>query len=292
MPYADADGVKLYYEERGRGTPVVFVHEFSGDYRAWRRQVDALSSRSRCIVFNARGYPPSGVPTDQKLYSQDRAVADILAILDHLKIQKAHLVGLSMGGFAVLNVGLQHPDRALSLAAGAAGYGAAPDQRAHWQEGVEALASRWEREGAAAMAASQSTDPYRVQLQNKDASTWAQFVSQLAEHDTTGAALTLRGVQRDRPSVFELEAPLSRMDIPTLIMVGDEDEPCIAPGLFLKKTIATSGICIFPKTGHTMNLEEPELFNAMLQHFFAQVEARRWLPRDPRSLGAHPAKTP
>ena len=103
MPHVTSDdGVKLYYEETGSGTPVVFVHEFAGDYRSWEPQVRHFARRYRCIVYNARGYPPSDVPSDVERYSQDRARDDILAVLDGLKLAKAHIVGLSMGAFAAL----------------------------------------------------------------------------------------------------------------------------------------------------------------------------------------------
>jgi len=110
MPHVSADdGVRLYVEEAGNGPPVVFVHEFAGDHRSWEPQVRALSRRYRCVVYAARGYPPSDVPQDEAAYSQARAVADIVAVLDGLEIERAHVVGLSMGGFATLHLGLRHP---------------------------------------------------------------------------------------------------------------------------------------------------------------------------------------
>ena len=116
MPYADADGVRLYYEEAGSGTAIVFVHEFATDHRGWEPQMRFFSRRHRCIAFNARGYPPSDVPENPDMYSQDRARDDVLAILDGLGIDKAHINGLSMGGFASLHVGFEYPERALSSA--------------------------------------------------------------------------------------------------------------------------------------------------------------------------------
>ena len=113
MPHATADdGVKLYYEEAGNGELVVFVHEFAGDYRSWEPQMRYFSRRYHCVTYNARGYPPSDVPQDQSKYSQDRARQDILTIVDHFGAAKAHIVGLSMGGFATLHFGMHHGDRA------------------------------------------------------------------------------------------------------------------------------------------------------------------------------------
>src|SRR6201998_1204644 len=130
MPHATTDdGGRLYYEETGSGRPVIFVHEYAGDYRSWQSQMRHFCQRYRAITYGARGYPPSDVPEDPARYSQARAADDIAAVLDHLKIAKAHVCGLSMGGFATLHFGFRHPDRALSLTVGGCGYGAEKGQR-------------------------------------------------------------------------------------------------------------------------------------------------------------------
>ena len=115
MPHANVDNLRLYYEEVGQGVPVIFVHEFAGDALSWRPQLSFFARRYRAIAYNARGYPPSDVPDDPAAYSQMRAMEDIKGVLDHLGIAKAHIVGLSMGGYAVLHFGLNHPGRALSI---------------------------------------------------------------------------------------------------------------------------------------------------------------------------------
>jgi pimeloyl-ACP methyl ester carboxylesterase len=125
--------------------------------------------------------------------------------------------------------------------------------------------------------------PTRVQLQNKNPRAWEEFRAQLAEHSLRGAALTLRGVQKNRPSLFDLEAPLQQLTVPTLILTGDEDEPCLLPGIFLKRTIPTAALQVIPNSGHTLNIEEPEAFNAAVADFLAQVSAGRWPSRDPRA---------
>jgi pimeloyl-ACP methyl ester carboxylesterase len=94
------------------------------------------------------------------------------------------------------------------------------------------------------------------------------------------------GVQRMRPSLYDLQDQMETLDVPTLIVTGDEDEPCLEPALFMKRRIRRSGLVVFPKTGHTVNLEEPDGFNRAVLDFIAAVEADRWPPRDPRSLGA------
>jgi pimeloyl-ACP methyl ester carboxylesterase len=284
MPYLTTDdGVKLYYEETGSGRPILFIHEFSGDYRAWELQVRYFSRRYRCITFNARGYPPSEVPDSVEKYSQRRAVDDAVNVLDHLKIDKAHVVGLSMGGFAALIYGIHYPNRALSITIGAAGMGAEPDKSEQFKKEVELVARRWETEGAKKFAPIYGSGPGREQLEAKDPRGFKEFIDQLSEHDAKGAALTLRGVQMRRPSPFDLKDELEKMTVPTLILHGDEDRSCLGTGAFMKRTIPSAGLMVFPKTGHTTNLEEPALFNFALQDFFTQVESGRWMLRDKRT---------
>jgi len=286
MPYlATNDGVQLYYEDSGAGRPILFIHEFSGDYRAWELQVRYFARRYRCITYNARGYPPSEIPASVDKYSQRRAVDDAVDVLNHLKIEEAHIVGLSMGGFAAMNFGIHYPDRALSIVIGAAGMGAEPDKTAQFRTEVEIVAKRWETEGAEKFAPIYGSGPGREQLELKDPRGFREFISQLSEHSAKGAALTLRGVQAKRPSPFELVPQLDKMAVPTLIIHGDEDKSCLGTGLFLKRTIPSAGLMVFPKTGHTINLEEPALFNFALQDFFMQVESGRWLMRDKRTEG-------
>lgn len=287
MAFAVAgDGVRLYVEETGAGTPLVFVHEFAGDHRSWEPQVREFARRYRCITYNARGYPPSGVPDDVERYSQRQAVADAVAVLDHFGIERAHFVGLSMGGFCVLHLGLTHSERARSLVVAGCGYGAEPDARDRFRSESEANASAFETDAGAA-AAAYSLGPARVQLQNKDPRGWAEFAQRLGEHSARGSALTLRGVQMRRPSLYELREELARLTVPTLIVTGDEDEPCLDADLMLKRTIPSSALAMLPRTGHACNLEEPALFNRLVQDFLTTVDAGRWTLRDPRSVSEH-----
>ena len=117
------DGVKLHVEEVGEGTPILFIHEFGGNHQSWEPQLRYFSRRHRCITYAARGYPPSDVPDGADSYSQAIAADDAVAVLDALKIDKAHIVGLSMGGFCTVHFGLRTPQRALSLTVAGAGYG-------------------------------------------------------------------------------------------------------------------------------------------------------------------------
>ena len=285
MPHTTTDdGVRLHYEEAGSGVPVVFAHEFAGDHRSWEPQVRHFSRRYRCVVYAPRGFPPSDVPTDPASYGQARAVDDLVAVLDAIGAQRAHVVGNSMGGFCALHFGLRYPHRALSLTVAGCGYGAHPDARQQFREESEKVAAAFETEGSAAMSTWYGRGPARVQFENKDPRGHAEHVAVLAEHDPVGAALTMRAVQKERPSLYDLRAELSTMDVPTLVVAGDEDEGVLETDLMLKRTLPRAGLLVLPKTGHVSNLEEPELFNLHLERFLAQADHDRWPPRDPRSL--------
>jgi pimeloyl-ACP methyl ester carboxylesterase len=285
MPFATTDdGVKLFYDEVGTGVPIIFVHEFAGDARSYEMQLRYFGRRYRCIAYNARGFPPSDIPQDGNAYSQDRARDDILSILDALKIDKAHIVGLSMGGFAALHFGFTYPERARSLVIAGCGYGAAPNSREQFADEAENSARTFEKLGMAKAAEAYALGPTRVQFQNKDPRGWAEFAHQLSKNSTEGAARTMRGVQKRRPSLFDLVEQMSTISSPTLIVTGDEDWPCLEPAILMKRAIPTSGLLVLPNTGHTINLEEPAAFNQHLMDFFHAVDLNAWPKRDPRAL--------
>ena len=278
------DGVALHVEATGDGTPLLFIHEFAGDHRSWEPQVRYFASSYRCITYAARGYPPSGVPLDPAAYSQQRAVDDAVAVLDGLGVPQAHVVGLSMGGFATLHLAMSHPGRMLSAVVAGAGYGAQPERAEAFRLECEATAAAFEAEGSAAVAQRYAAGPSRVQFQNKNPRGWAEFAGALTGHSPMGSALTMRGVQAARPSLYALRDRLAQISTPLLIMTGDEDEHCLEPALMLKRTIPTAGLMILPDTGHTANLEEPGLFNTIVDRFLATAERGAWPRRDPRSL--------
>jgi len=273
------DGVKLYYEETGSGTPIVFVHEFAGDCRSWEPQVRHFSRRYRCITYNARGYPPSDVPEDVERYSQQRARDDVRCVLDGLGLERAHVVGLSMGGFATLHFGISYSSRALSLVVAGCGYGAHPEQRAQFQHDSRELANAMLAEGMAKVAATYGHSPTRLQLRDKDARGFAEFVRNFSEHSARGSANTMLGYQARRPSLYDLKAEMAGISAPLLIVSGDEDDATLEPSLLMKRTIPTAGLTVLPRSGHVLNMEEPALFNRIVEDFFHQVESGRWRPR-------------
>ena len=276
------DGVRLYYEETGAGDPILFVHEFGGHYLSWEPQVRYFSRRYRCITYAARGWPPSDIPESVSGYSQARAADDAAAVLRELGIGTAHVVGLSMGATAALEFGIRHPAMARSLTAAACGGGASTDpvQKRRFHDDCVAFAERLEREGIAAMAELYCAGPARVQYRGKDPRGWEEFKRQFAEGSARGHALTMLGVQAQRAPLFERQAELNAIPAPVLVVAGDEDESTLELGLFLKRNIPRCGLLMLPKTGHTINLEEPAAFNAAVENFICAVEHGRWSERD------------
>lgn len=280
MPHITArDGTRLYYEEAGHGTPVVFVHEYAGDYRTWEMQMRYFSRAHRCVTYSQRGYPPSDVPTDGAKYSQDIARDDVLALMDALKIEKAHVVGHSMGAYTALHVGINAPARCISVVAAGCGWGSTPDAKK--REEMKALAAETGRmfaeEGIKAAAAKYADAPMRQAQKNKDPRGYAEFARMLADHSAEGHAQTMFNLQLKRPTLWEMEAALKKFSVPLLIIVGDEDEPCIDGSVFLKRTAPTAGLLVIPRSGHNVPTEEPAMFNAALADLFAAAEAGRWL---------------
>ena len=156
------DGVNLYYEEAGSGTPIIFVHEFAGDHRSFEPQMRYFSRSHRCITYSARGYLPSDVPEDVNMYSQEHAADDICAVMDGLGIDKAHIVGVSMGGFATVHFGLRHAQRALSLSPGGCGYGSPLDVHAKFAKEALAIADDMAEKGMQVVGESYSLTSART----------------------------------------------------------------------------------------------------------------------------------
>ena len=287
MPYATArDGTQLYYEQTGKGTPLVFVHEYSGDHRSWEAQMRCFARRYRCIAFNARGYPPSEVPKARSKYTHTIFTDDIADVMRHLGLRKAHIVGCSMGAYSALQFGIRYAARALSITTVGAGSGSNPRTRAAYLRNCEAIAQRFDALGMPAAVRAGGVSPGRIPQMNKDPRGFAEFRRYQEAHSALGLAHTQRGVQAKRPPIFQLEKFLRRVKVPLFVVSGDEDDNCVAPAVFMKKVCPAARLWICPSTGHTVNTEEPDLFNRMLGDFLALVDGGRWRARDPRSIVA------
>lgn len=273
------DGVSLYYEEAGSGTPIVFVHEYAGDWRTWEPQMRFFSRAHRCITYSQRGYPPSDVPADPAKYGQNLAVDDVVELLDALKIDKAHIVGHSMGALTALLVGVKYPQRCLSVTAAGCGYGSSPDPKVVEQtrEASRETAKMFETVDFPTAAARYADGATRQTHKYKDPRGFAEFAKMLSEHSPVGHAMTMREVQAKRPTLWNIQDDLKKFKPPLLVLVGDEDDWCLEASVFLKRTVPTAGLVVIPRSGHTITSEEPAAFNAALADLIANAEAGKWM---------------
>ncbi len=274
-----ADGTQLHVEEIGSGSAIVFVHEYAGDYRSFEPQMRYFSRLHRCITYSQRGYPPSDVPSDPNRYSQEIARDDVIAVMDALRIDRAHVVGHSMGAYTALHIGIRYPQRCRSVAAAGCGWGSTPDtgKRDAMKEMAAETGKMFADEGITAAAAKYADAPMRQSFKNKDPRGWAEFARMLAEHSAQGHALTMLNLQLKRPTLWEMQTELEQFSVPLLVIVGDEDDLCLDGSLFLKRTVPTAALAVLPRAGHTINSEEPAAFNAALAELISGVEAGRWL---------------
>jgi len=274
MPIAQVNGVGIHYEVAGSGFPLVWAHEWGGCSASWEPQVRCLARYYRVITYDARGYPPSEVPVTDEAYSQEIAVADLYGLLLHLGIGEAYVGGLSMGGSTSLNFAIRHPDVVKALIIASSGAGSTNQEQ--FAADLLAMVHKLESAGVEAVADTFARGPTRVQLLRKDPKAWREFYNNLVQRSPIGLAQCVQQVILRRKTVYELEAQLRQVETPTLIMVGDEDEPCIEPGIFMKRSIPYSGMTFFPQSGHLLNLEEPELFNRSVLDFLSLAEKGKW----------------
>ncbi len=231
-----------------------------------------FSRRFRCVTYSARGYLPSSIPERVEDYSQWRVSQDIVCVLDGLAISQAHVVGLSMGAFATLHFGMRHAtdarqSRALSLTLAGCGTGAHPDVHEPFKKDSILLGEQLIRDGMVQAGHAYCHGPARLPFLRKNPRGHAEFLRQFCEHSALGSGLTSIGYQGRRPSLYSLQAEIARIAVPTLILTGDTDEPCLEPSLMLKRTIPGAQLAVLPDSGHGINLEEPDLFNRLLADF-------------------------
>ncbi len=274
MPTAHVNGVELYWEATGDGAPLAWIHEYGGDLRSWEPQVRYFARRFRVVTYNHRGYPPSTVPHAACDYSQALLVEDLHQLLRHLGLGPVHLGGCSMGANVARDFALAHAAMTRSLILVGAGAGAV--NREQFLQAQAATAAGLEREGLAARVRAFDDVPTRASFKEKDPRGFAEFLRQAGEHDAQACAHLAREVMAKRKTIFELEAELKALRVPTLILVGDRDAPCVEPSLVMRGWIPHAGLVLFPACGHTPNLEEPGLFNLHVAEFLAAVESGRW----------------
>ena len=270
MPFVTHHDVRLHVEVSGRGPPIVFAHESAADHRQWAEQVAVLSDRYRCITYNARGYPPSDVPAEDHAYGHEQAWRDLAHIVEHVAGERAHIVGLSMGAYAGLLLGLYRPDLVATLFLAGCGTGSTREPNDALRDAMIALAETFATQGSEAGARQIANSASRTGFQARDPVGWRAWFDDLVTHSPEGMAFTFRNYQGNRPSLYSFEPALRGMAAPTLLAIGDEDGGCHAVNAFLLKTLPNARLEIFARCGHAINLEAPAQFNQTVSDFIVQ----------------------
>ena len=271
MPEAAAsDGTQLWFETTGVGPALLLAHELGSDARQWREQVETLSDRFRCIVPNARGYPPSAVPDSDEAYLWDRFASDIGAVLDAAGERRAVVMGWSMGAYAALQFARLHPERVRGLVLVGIGSGSPSGDMAPWRLQMRDLAEAWleDPRRAARMLAEA---PNRQALRRLNPAAFEAWLADLEGHSPQGMARTCRNYQGRRPSLTEFEGELARLEVPTLIVCGQEDGPCVETSRWLAGILPRARLWEPEGCGHCPNLEAPEMFNAEVGAFLSRL---------------------
>ena len=263
MPIIDTGQLRLFYEEQGKGSPLVFLHGFTLDRRMWRRQFDYFSPTYRCIAYDSRGHGKSDCP--ESGYSRADRVIDLDGFIQKLKPGKFHLVGLSMGGATALGYAIDHPKSLLSLIlvdTAAGGFQPPPkykDMRDLAQSlSIDEIKRRWKK----------STLFYYA---NKSPELKAEMADMMDGHCGHLWTDPKRGTYKDRDDV----ALSKQIKLPTLICVGERDKFFIPLARILHENIAGSELDIIPEAGHMLNMESPGRFNLRLEQFLERVEANK-----------------
>jgi len=243
------DGVNIYYEDNGSGPAVLLSHGYSATTRMWAGQVEALKSQYRIVTWDMRGHGQSDSPDDAAAYSEQATVDDMAAILKHLGIESAVIGGLSLGGYMSLAFNLAHPQmvRALMLFETGPGY-RNPVGREGWNETARRRAEVFEAKGLDALGSSAEV--------------------RVSQHRSAqGLAHAARGMlaQFDARVIESLDS----IGVPTLVLVGDKDQPFLAGTDYMANKIPNATKVVIENAGHASNIDQPEAFNAEVRRFLA-----------------------
>ena len=282
--YIELDDGRLAYDEAGNGYPLVLLHGFTVDRQVWDRQFLPLSRTRRVIRYDLRGFGASSVPGETP-YSH---VDDLAHLLDELGLDRADLIGLSLGGGVAVDFALAHPDRVRGLVLVDPTLGGVPwsaelldEFRAlnHTarEQGVDAARARWLRHPFFAAALEH---PGAAALLNEIE---ARYSGWHWLHRDPARALRPPAVER-----------LAELQAPTLVIVGERDVPDIRRmAELLAKGIPGASQIVMPGAGHLPNVEVPKEFNRVLAGFLDRLDAgeasdggerRSWVPRQDGSF--------
>lgn len=255
MPHANVNGINLYYEAHGDGYPVIFLHGYTATHHMWEGQVAEFSGQYKFITYDARGHGQSDSPPSVDQYSADIVVEDLYQLLQSLGIAKAVIGGLSMGGYESLRFYLTHPEMVTALVCMDTGPGYRnPDAREKWNSRMMRQAERLETEGVEILVANATAESSREIL---------------LKQSPIGLAHMGRMVVGQHDSLVIDSLP--EIKVPTLVLVGENDEDFIAAGQVMNKKISDSKHVLVPNAGHAANIDNPEFFNEAVLDFLKEL---------------------
>jgi pimeloyl-ACP methyl ester carboxylesterase len=269
MPDIQVDDIRVHYESAGTGKPLILIHSYPAHCEVWQPQIAAFSPHRRVIAYDVRGLGKTEAPTSAAAYSQERSIADLLGLLDVLKIPKADICGLSMGGNIALNFSIRHPDRVSSLIV--TGTGAGTDDGSAFARVANGWADIAESQGMEAFGKALVVLPVFAEYADRGPEQYRRLWGLLTSHTAHGVAHTARQVLAKRPTISALVPHLKALPVTTLIMVGSEDTACLAAGEVMAANIPNVRHHVIPKTGHFSNLEEPETVNRLIADFLSSA---------------------
>ena len=271
MPVTKVLGVNINYEDIGDGYPILLMHGFSSNLQSWDEQVPALQDKYRVVRFDSRGHGGSESPDDPAEYSQEILVEEALHLMDTLHLDKVNACGLSMGGNVALNLAIHHPDRVHAAIIASTGAGSSADDG--FINEFKILTDMLDKGDLASFTEALMASPLSATFQKLRPDLVEYTKERAKSNNSRGLANTIRGVQMKRNSILTLKDKLKNLDVPSLVVVGEYDAPCVEPANFMGRHIPRSYLAVFPETGHIVNQERPEDFNRAMINFLNDVES-------------------
>ncbi|PPR63223.1 MAG: AB hydrolase superfamily protein YdjP [Alphaproteobacteria bacterium MarineAlpha4_Bin2] len=251
MPYLDRGDAKLYYEDDGEGLPIVLTHGFVASTGMWDGQVAAFKDHYRLIRWDMRGHGRTECPDDPSAYGQDITVADMLAIIDHLGIDKAVIAGHSLGGFISMRFNVFHPNRVQALILQGCGPGYRSEEpRAQWNQRVSGRAKIILKDGYEALNGA-SEVPASLQRSNKELAMAANGI--LAQIDA------------------KVIDSLTTIAVPTLVIIGEGDTYYLQGSNYMANRIPGADHVVVPDAGHGVNIDKPVIVNGAFEKFLRKL---------------------
>ena len=268
MPDILANGIRIYYEEKGAGPAMIWAHGLAGTWRGWEGVMDFFQDRFRVIAYDARGHGRSEIPAQPEAYSQDIMVQDMRGVMDALDITQAIVGGHSMGANVALNFALQYPERCLGCIP--VGIGSGSSDPEWWREYWAGLAGMAEQQGMNAFLEEMRKVPAWASAFS-DSQMGKQIRETVLANSPKAIAYTVRGIQNKRPSIFELEPELKKLPVTTLVVLSDGDTSVVECSRFMAKHIPRVTLEIIPARSHWTHLEAPERFLAAVDQFVTKL---------------------